>query len=246
MITEAPLRPTAPRHFDRRSTLVAALVLTLGLSACSGSGGETGAQGPTGPQGVAGPAGPQGAPGLDGPQGPMGPAGPQGLDGTQGLQGPQGNQGLQGSQGLQGPQGLVGAQGPIGLTGPTGPAGTFVPPAPTSQFFFPGTPTLTHYTGLNWVLETPDGVTLRLRQVGGGFFSASMIHPTPGCTTPPSAMVSTYATLSADGQTLEASFCGSSGGSTILVSVIEYSNGPVPFLFTCIATGTNGHVCQRH
>jgi hypothetical protein len=103
-----------------------------------------------------------------------------------------------------------------------------------------------HYTGSNWVLEAPDAVTLRLRHAGGGMLTASMIYPASPCGSQPVTMGTVFGMLTADGQTLQASFCPASGGSTILVSVSDFSNGPIPFLFTCISTASNGHVCQRH
>ena len=234
------------RRLARRSSTIAALALLLATAGCSASAGDPGPQGPTGPQGPAGPQGPQGVAGpqgLDGAQGLPGDTGPQGLQGIPGPQGPTGPAGIQGLQGIQGPQGIA---GPVGPTGPQGADGTYVPPAATWDFFFPGTATLTHFTGSNWVLESPDGVTLRLVFTGGGFVAGSLIHPVGDCSVQPVAMGTTFGMLSTAGQALTASFCPASAGSTILVSVSDFSNGPIPYRFSCISTGANGHVCQRY
>lgn len=62
-------------------------MLTVLLSACSGSDGQSGSAGP------AGEAGPDGPPGAQGPVGPMGPQGPIGERGEQGETGPAGEAG---------------------------------------------------------------------------------------------------------------------------------------------------------
>src|SRR5467141_1264318 len=56
-------------------SLLPALLITIAVSACSGSRGDVGPAGPQGPTGPQGPQGPQGAQGQQGAQGPQGPAG---------------------------------------------------------------------------------------------------------------------------------------------------------------------------
>src|SRR2546427_341010 len=56
-------------------SLLPALLITIAVSACSGSRGDVGPAGPQGPTGPQGPQGPQGAQGQQGAQGPQAPAG---------------------------------------------------------------------------------------------------------------------------------------------------------------------------
>lgn len=58
--------------------------MLLGLAACTGSTGPTGATGPTGPAGAPGTTGPAGAPGTTGPAGDPGATGPAGATGPTG------------------------------------------------------------------------------------------------------------------------------------------------------------------
>ncbi|MBQ7378330.1 MAG: InlB B-repeat-containing protein [Clostridia bacterium] len=71
--------------------IVASMLLSTTLVACTG------------------PQGPQGNQGIRGEQGPQGEQGEQGIQGEQGPQGPQGEKGDQGEQGIQGVPGLDGA-----------------------------------------------------------------------------------------------------------------------------------------
>jgi hypothetical protein len=66
----------------KKQGMLAALVLSLAASGCSGD------DGPAGPQGDPGPAGPQGEQGPQGDPGDLGPEGPQGDQGPQGDEGP--------------------------------------------------------------------------------------------------------------------------------------------------------------
>ncbi len=178
--------------------------------------------------------------GLAGPEGPAGPQGPAGPAGSAGAAGPAGPQGPQGAQGIQG------GQGPVG---PQGPAGTFLAPLPTIRSFGDPPVTATHYTGSNFVLESPDPATLTLRALNDLGLVFSFVYPTncvvgvPGS----AAMATTYRGANGAGVTLSAPFC-TGEGSTILATVLQ-SNLPgstyAMTQFRCMRTSGNVNACQR-
>jgi hypothetical protein len=166
-----------------------------------------------------------GAPGPTGATGPAGPTGPQGAPGA---------------------TGATGATGASGPTGPQGPTGTVTSAAPSFAIFPAGTggPTVTHFAASGWVLEALEAGTLQLRSTANSFFLFSFIAPTT-CSAQASDTGEAFRfSFNATGDTLTAAFCPNVG-STILVTVTDFSSSPAVFNFRCQRTHVNANICQR-
>ncbi len=106
-------------------SILAAVVLLVGLLAITGCVGDDGAAGPSGMRGL---QGEQGVAGDTGSQGTTGIQGEQGVAGADGASGSSGTAGAAGADGVDGADGAVGSRGPAGYgstgaTGSQGPSG---------------------------------------------------------------------------------------------------------------------------
>ena len=189
-------------------------------------------------------AGSAGATGPTGAAGPVGPTGPAGTNGTNGAVGPTGPAGTNGAVGPTGPAGSTGAIGP---TGPQGPTGSFTSTPPSFAVFPAGTggPTVPHFAaGNEWVLEALEAGTLQLRSTAANFFVFSFIAPTSCSGQTASTSEAFRFSFNAVGDTLTAAFCPNVG-STILVTVTDFSQSAAVFTFRCQRTHLNANICQR-